>query len=456
MTILNTTALLESILEKARKKGADHAAAVLMEDNVGAIRFAANRITQHKTHQNTSLTLAVAVEGKESVIQTNLLQNDNLDELVNKAILFAQNAPINPEFFEPVSPQKYENTNAWFESTAQLDIDSRADIVKTICDLGEAGDVNIYGNLYVTEKSKAVANTKGLFAEQPSTEISISLSTRTRRHDGSSQAHLWEGDWNRFHYLDTVERSIRIAKQSAEPRYQEPGTYTVILSPKALSEYLMFLLFAMDAREADKGHSFFGKSSNNSRLGDKCFKDSISIKSVVNHPELPTLKFGNAGGSGGSYAGNFFSMGLPMKTIEWIKEGAIQNFQHSPYYARIKNIDPIAYPKNLFMPGGTFSVEDLVTGVNKGLLIESFWYVNPIDWNRLELTGLTRDGVFWIENGEIRYPVNNFRFNDSPINSLNRITGMTPAIKTYGEYWPGLFPWVRIDGFHLSSVSHAV
>ncbi len=456
MTLLNTEILLETVLEKARKHGADHAAAILSQDHKGSIRFAANRITQHKTHQNTSLILAVAIGRREAVIQTNLLQNNNLDDLAKKAIEFARNAPENPEFFEPINPQKYTDTEAWFESTAQLHVNSRAEAVKTICEMAETEDVNIYGNLDTTEKNNTVGNTKGLFVEQPSTEISLSLSTRTRNHDGSSQAHLWTGDWNDFSYQESVERTIRIAKQSANPRPLDPGTYTVILSPKALSEYLMFLIFSMDAREADKGHSFFGKSANNSRLGDKCFKEFISIKSVTYHPELPTLKFGGATGSGGSHAGKVFSMGLPVKTVEWIKEGVVNNLQHSPYYARLKNIDPIAYPPNLLMLGGMSSYENLIAGVDKGLLIESFWYVNPLDWSRLELTGLTRDGVFLIENGEIRYPVNNFRFNDSPINSLNRITDMTPILKTYGEYLPGYFPWVRIDGFHLSSVSHAV
>lgn len=190
MTLLNTEILLETVLEKARKHGADHAAAILSQDHKGSIRFAANRITQHKTHQNTSLILAVAIGRREAVIQTNLLQNNNLDDLAKKAIEFARNAPENPEFFEPINPQKYTDTEAWFESTAQLHVNSRAEAVKTICEMAETEDVNIYGNLDTTEKNNTVGNTKGLFVEQPSTEISLSLSTRTRNHDGSSR-HIY-------------------------------------------------------------------------------------------------------------------------------------------------------------------------------------------------------------------------------------------------------------------------
>jgi predicted Zn-dependent protease len=456
MTILDSGALLETILEKARQHGADHAAAVLSEEKRGSIRFAANRVTQHKTHENATVNLAVAVDGKEAIIRTNLLQNDNLEHLAKKAVLYAQNAPENPEFFEPIGMQKYTETQAWFESTARLGVGTRADVIKEICGIAEAENVNLYGNLDITRENSAVANTKGLFVEQPATEISLSLSTRTRRFDGSSQAHVWERDWSRFRYRETVERSIRVARQSARPTALDPGTFTVILSPKAISEYLMFLVFSLDARMADKGQSFFGKASNSSRLGDTCFQDTVTLKSVVDHSDLPMLKFGGAFGTGGSRAGMLFSMGLPARTVEWIEHGIVKNLQYSPFYARQKNLEPVAAPPNLYMQGGTATLDELISGIERGLLIESFWYVNPIDWNRLELTGLTRDGVFLIEHGRISRPVHNFRFNDSPVSSLNRITGMTPPEKTFGEYLPGMFPWVRINGFHMSSVSHAV
>lgn len=456
MMVLHAGVLLETILEKARQHGADHAVAVLSEEEGGTVRFAANRVTQHKTHENATVRLAVAVDGKEAITRTNLLQDDGLENLAKKAVLYAQKAPENPEFFEPIGMQKYVETQAWFESTARLGVEKRADVIKEICGMAEAENVNMYGNLDVTEENIAVANTKGLFVEQPATEISLSLSTRTRLVDGSSQAHVWERDWNRFRCRETVERTIRVARQSSNPASLDPGSYTVILSPKAISEYLMFLVFSLDARMADMGQSFFGKASNNSRLGDRCFQDTVTLKSLVDHSDLPTLKFGGAFGTGGSRAGMLFSMGLPARTVEWIDNGTVKNFQYSPFYARQKNRKPVATPPNLYMQGGTATLDELISGVERGLLIESFWYVNPINWTRLELTGLTRDGVFLIENGRIRRPVNNFRFNDSPVNSLSRITGMTPPEKTFGEYLPGMFPWVRINGFYMSSVSHAV
>jgi predicted Zn-dependent protease len=448
--------ILQKVLSKAGHAGAEHAAAVLSHETSGTLRFAANRPTQHKTHQNTSLSLAVAIAGKEAICETNLLEDNDLDSLAARAVQFARNAPINPEFFEPISRQKYVDTDAWFDSTAKVSVSKRGDVVKEMCDRAESENTDLFGNLKISSGQIAVANTTGLFADQPVTEVALSLTAKTRHSNGSSQAHLWERDWNKFTYMKSAERTIAVARNSANPKPLDPGHYTVILSPKAVSEYLMFVILGMDARMADNGQSFFGKKSNKSRLDERCFQDNVTIKSMVDHPELPTPRFGRAFGSGGSAAGAVFSTGLPVQTTVWIENGMVKNFRYSPWYALEKKRFPIAYPYNLYMSGDSAPLDELISGVDRGLLIESFWYVNPTDWHRLELTGLTRDGTFLIENGKISWPVNSFRFNDSPVRSLNNVTGMTQPEKVYGEYWPGMFPWIRIEDFNLSSISNAV
>lgn len=447
---------LNDVLKMARKAGADHATAVLQRTSSATLRFARNNATQHKIHTDESLSLAIAIDQRESMTETNILTRNGLQDLVTRGIEFARKAPRNPEFIEPVPMQRYRDTEAYFESTAHLRIDHRAKAVRTMCRQAESNNMDLFGNLETSDEYTAVANSSGLFIDQPTTTVSLALSAKTREGNGSAQAHLWERDWSKLSYEATTERTLSVAGRSVNPRTLEPGHYTVILSPKAVSEYLMFLVFAMDARMADMGQSFFGKESCRSRLGDACFQKEVSLCSTVDHPELPMMKFGQAFGSGGSSAGRVFSMGLPSRTTVWIENGVVRNFRYSPYYARVNHREPIAYPFNLMMSGGTSSLDALIAGVSRGLLIESFWYVNPTDWNRIELTGLTRDGVFLVEDGIVVCPVNNFRFNDSPVASLNRITGMTPPEKIYGEYWPGLFPWVRIEDFFLSSVSNAI
>lgn len=456
MQEIKSKELLNNVISLARKAGAEHAATVLQTGSSSTFRFAGNRATQHKTHEDSTLSLAVAIDHREAVTETNILTETSLAALVDKTMEFARNAPQNPEFVEPVEMQNYPDTTAWFESTARLPIEQKGRVVREICRDAESRGLDLFGNLETTEELIAVANSNGLFVEQPVTEVSLSLSARTRGNNGSSQAHLWERDWNLLNYREITDRTLSVAERSANPQPLAPGHYTVILSPKAISEYLMFLIFAMDARMADMGQSFFGKESNCSRMGDPCFQKEVTISSAVDNTALPMMKFGQAFGSGGSTTGVLFSNGLPSQTTTWIDKGVVRSFRYSPFYAQKMQKRPVAYPFNLVMTGGQASLENLIAGVSRGLLIESFWYVNPTDWNRIELTGLTRDGTFLIEDGKISCPVNSFRFNDSPVKSLNRITGMTAPEKIFGEYWPGLFPWVRIEDFFLSSVSNAV
>lgn len=286
--------------------------------------------------------------------------------------------------------------------------------------------------------------------------MKLSLTARTREGNGSAQFHISEADWDALDYRNALERTVRTAQMGRNAASLEPGHYEVILSPKAMSEYLLFLFISMDARMADSGQSFFAGENGAGKVGQTLFQDIVSIRSQSDHPRLPGFRFGQAFGSGGSSAGMVFSMGLPLQTTEWIRHGVLKNLRYSPYYAVKNGRKPVAYPPNLIMDGSEATREDLIRDVQRGVLIESFWYVNPTDWNRIALTGLTRDGTFLIENGRISGPVNSFRFNDSPVDSLNRITALSKPEKVHGEYLPSLMPWTHLSDFNLSAVSSAV
>jgi len=448
--------ILNKLLERATHFGAEHAAAFYETSRASTLRFARNRATQHKYHDDGRINLAVAVDGREAIAETNQTDDDSLENLAEGALALAKKSPMNPEFFEPVSPQVYHETSAWFDSTADLNLEQRARTVGNLCGYAESHDVDLFGNLETLIENITVANTSGLCVSQPSTHVKLSLTARTRNGNGSAQYQISEADWHALDHQKAIEKTVMTALMGRNPAPLEPGRYEVILSPKAISEYLMFLFFAMDARMADSGQSFFAAENGGSKIGAKLFQDCVSISSRSDHPRLPVLKFGQAFGSGGTSAGMLFSLGLPIRTTEWITEGVVKNLRYSPYYAVKNGRDPVAYPFNLAMDGADNDREQLIRDVQKGVLIESFWYVNPTDWNRIALTGLTRDGTFLIENGRISGPVNSFRFNDSPVDSLNRIAGLSRPEKVHGEYLPGLMPWVRLSEFNLSAVSHAV
>jgi predicted Zn-dependent protease len=143
----------------------------------------------------------------------------------------------------------------------------------------------------------------------------------------------------------------------------------------------------------------------------------------------------------------------------WIENGVLKNLQCSRYWAQKSKLQPVPGPTTLTMTGGTTSTADMIKQTKRGLLITRFWYIREVDPQTVLLTGLTRDGVFLIEDGEIARPVCNFRFNESPVAMLNKVVALGPSVRTYGEEGPGLpvaAPPLLVDEFTLSSVSDAV
>ncbi len=446
---------MQRILDRAKQAGADHAVVLSATEEESTVRFARNRTTQHQEVAETNLVLCVAKDRQEAVVETNLLTPESVDALVDRAMIFAAESPPNPEFVEPIPSQEYNPTQTWFDSTADLTLADRVDAVRDMCEMAASRQVDLFGNLNLSRSHLAVANSSGLYAKAPMTHTKLSVTARTQEGNGSGQYTTSEGDWDMLKPMTCAESAVNTAIRSRNPEPFEPGEYTVIMAPPALSEYLIFLIFSMDNRQAHMGQSYFS-SNGSTRIGEKIMGDNITLKSLYNHPRLPTPSFGQAFGSGGSQAGMLFSYGVSMQNHTWIESGVHKKLRDSPFWAAKNGRQPEGYPFNMVMDGTDTPVEELVSGVDKGIFISSFWYINPTDMNRIELTGLTRDGTFLIENGHITRPLSNFRFNDSPVRSLNRVTGMSDVSKIDGEYFPALLPHIRIDGFNLSSVSEAV
>ena len=211
--------------------------------------------------------------------------------------------------------------------------------------------------------------------------------------------------------MDTLALT-KIAAQkaagSATARAIEPGKYTVILEPAAGIVLLENLYGDLNARSADEGRSFLSKPGGGTKLGEKLVDERITIYSDPQDPRLPVS----------SWSGD----GLPRNRVNWIEKGVVKNLAYSRYWAQKKGVQPIAGAGGYIMEGGDQSLADLIKGTEKGILVTRLWYIRAVDPQTLLYTGLTRDGTFYIENGVIKFPVKNFRFNESPIIMLNNLT----------------------------------
>ena len=246
--------------------------------------------------------------------------------------------------------------------------------------------------------------------------------------------------------LDTAA-ATKIASQKAlsskNAKAIEPGKYTVILEPVAAT-YMLENMFRFDARSAEEGRSFLSKKGGGTRLGEKLMDDKVTIYSDPFNNELP--------------GGTWNNDGERQEKTYWIQNGVVKNLSYSRYWAQKKGVPSMPGPSNIIMEGGTSSLEDMIKSTERGILVSRLWYIRLVDPQSLLLTGLTRDGTYYIENGKIMFPVKNFRFNESPVIMLNNVEALgkperSISVESYRSY---LIPPMKIRDFTFTSLSDAV
>ena len=236
-----------------------------------------------------------------------------------------------------------------------------------------------------------------------------------------------------------------------KPRAIEPGRYTVILEPRANARFLSLMMGLFNARTAEGpvGNYFSGKQPGTTKVGEKLFGDAVTIKSDVGNTVLRQSPIGTDG--------------LAAKPVTWVDKGVLKNLFYDRTWAARQKKEPSATSTNmsLVMEGGDTTMEQMIKSTKRGLIVTFFWYIRPVDQPTLLNTGMTRDGLFLIENGEVVGPVQNFRWNDGPARGFNNVTMLGRPIPMHiGEAYdnPGtaLVPPMRIGDFRMTSVSPAV
>ncbi|MBV1909986.1 MAG: TldD/PmbA family protein [Kangiellaceae bacterium] len=414
----------------------------------GNIRYARNTVTT--AGEVSDLTLAVqSTFGKKMGVATiNEFDDASLEKVVRRAEELAKLAPDNPELMPNLKPAKYAKMNTYFDSTASVTPEYRAQAADDGIAPSKKKNLVASGFLTDSHTMQAVMNSNGLFAYNVDTNASFSATIRTADGKGSGWVTR---DYSDINKMDTSEASsIAIEKSlgSVDAKEMEPGKYTVILEPAAGVGLLGRLFNAMGQRAADEGRSFASykpkegeENPPKNKLGEKMFDERVNIYSDPHHPEVPTASFA--------------SDGAPVEKTYWVKNGKIENFQNSRFWADKtgKKYNPTAAGSGQWlMSGGDESLEDMIKNTRRGVLVTRLWYIRQLDPQTLLHTGLTRDGTFYVENGKIKYPVKNFRFNESPIVMLNNIEALGKPVRINGN----MVPPMKIRDFTFSSLSDAV
>lgn len=446
--------LVDRILMLVRAtRGAD-AIVTLRSAREGNTRFAVNQISTSGDVERLSIALTVQIGQRSASAVINQQDDRSIDDLVGRTLRMARLAPENPEEMPPLGRQSYAPArNAADPATARLTPDVRAKAVGAALSAGDAGKVAMAGFVRHASQSLAIGTSAGLWAHHAWTSCGMSCTARTGDGTGSG----WAGAGShRMADLDAAalaRTAVDKATSSARPRKLDPGRYTVILEPAAVGSLLAFLTGSLDARRADEGRSFFSKR----KPGDRLFPETITLRSDPTDAGLGSLPFD--------------SEGFPFTTTRWIDKGVLTGLPYTRYWAKKQGKPPTGRVTGFgggggggggggvgwVLDGGSATRDDLIKGVQRGVLITRFWYLRALDPQTILATGLTRDGVFLIENGAIAHPVNNFRFNESPVQMLARCDGLgATAIPSGVEGGAVRVPILRTHEFNLASISEAV
>ena len=416
----------------------------------GNTRYAVQGISTAGDTTNATVTVASRFGKRVASVTTNVFDDDGLRRAVETSERLARIAPENPELMPLLGAQRYAEIPAFSRTTAGLDAARRAQAVSGALGVVDRAGLVAAGFVERVAGAGAVANSAGLFAYHASTAAVHTLTVRTPDGQGSGWAGTAHSDWGKMTRAETLaERATRKAQGSREPTTLEPGKYTVVLEPTAAGNLLRLLAFAMNARQADEGRSFFSKRGGGNKLGEKVVDERVTI---VSDPVDPDLLLS-------PYTGE----GLPVERTTWIENGVVQNLAYDRFWADKQGKKPVPFPGGFKMTGGTATTDELIAQVDRGVLVTRFWYIRSVDPRIVLYTGLTRDGVFLIERGKVTRAVRNFRFNESPVTMLNNLVALgrperVSASESGGVERGGavVVPAIVCRDFTFSSVSEAV
>lgn len=436
-------ALTAKILSLASSAG-DATASVSSDKNTN-LRFAANNVLTSGSRVSRGANVTLWIDGKRGSASTNDVDDDSLKAMVAEAERLAKTSPVDREYVPTLGKQSYKPTAGYVESTANLSFADRARQIGEI--IAECEKKKVIGagfhNARATSSGSATKN--GNWEYERSTNVSLSVTARLR--DGSSS-----GYFQRSHYdisrLDTARiarEAINKAMTGSGPRAIDPGIYTVILEPQAVGDLLGNFGNQFNARTAEEGRSALSAPGGKTRLGDKMFDEKLNIYSDPWHPELP----GSQSAQGG----------LPAEKIFMVRNGVVENLVYNRYWAKQKDKAPTPGPVNTIMEssGKMATLEEMIAATERGILVSRFWYIRSTDARTASSTGLTRDGVWLIENGKIVSPLQNFRFNQSMTAMLAPgNVEMIGHAERIGSGDGSLLPALKLKAFNFTSQSEAV
>ncbi|MEV7536043.1 MULTISPECIES: metallopeptidase TldD-related protein [Streptomyces] len=454
--------IVERALELSR---ADGCVVIADEESSANLRWAGNALTTNGVTRGRTLTVIATVDGAEGtasgVVSRSAVTAEDLEPLVRAAEAAARAAGP-AEDAQPLVegvPSSPDFTDAPAETSSAVFADFAPALGEAFA-RARAGGRELYGfaNHELTSTYLGTSTGLRLRHDQPNGTLELNAKSPDRTRSA------WAGRSTRdFKDVDPAALDAELAVRLgwAERRIELPaGRYETLLPPTAVADLLIYQLWSSMARDAVEGRTVFSRPGGGTRLGETLSPLPLTLRSDPNEPGLESAPFVIAHSSGDDES--VFDNGLPVAPVEWMRAGALDRLITTRHTAGLTGLPVAPGAGNLILDGGgERSLEEMVAATERGLLLTCLWYIREVDPATLLLTGLTRDGVYLVENGEVVGEVNNFRFNESPVDLLSRATEAGRTERTLPREWSDWFtraamPALRVPDFNMSSVSKGV
>jgi PmbA protein len=434
--------LCEQVL--ARCQGAE-AEVILTTSDSALTRFANNIIHQNVAERDAGFSLRYFIGKQAGSAATNRTDAAGLDELVARARANAMASPADPDYPGLPEPASYSAVPAFDQSTADYTPQDRAKAVGIVCRLAAEKGLNASGAFSTGYGELAIGNTRGVFAYHRSTQADFQTVVMSGDSSGRAQGSAWIASEIPVEALG--RQAIQITERGHKPRKIEPGEYTVVLEHYVTEDILTMLNFyGMGAQTLLEGRSWM-----NDRIGQQILSPQVTIWDDGLDPQGSPLPFDFEG--------------VPKQRVEIVKDGVPLGPVYDRYSGakmgkpstghalppQMRGFGPVA--ANLFMAPGDSSVGEMIRSTERGLFVNRFWYTRLVHPRDCVITGMTRDGVFLIEDGELTYPVKNLRFTQSYVNALANVEAVGRDTHLLVGEFGGIavrVPALKLKGFNFT------
>jgi predicted Zn-dependent protease len=450
--------LLEGVLDLTQ---ADACVVIGDEVSDANLRWANNTLTTNGVTARNQITVIAIIDGAVGVVSESGVTPESVEKLVDAAEHTARTAP-KAEDQRPLVVAPNPNP-AWDDPPADTSIRVFEPVAPA---LGEAfaraaaGGQVLFGYAEHEMRTTYVASSTGLRARHDQPTGHLELNAKSSDFERSAWAGVATEDFRDVEVESLADELGRRLGWAERRISLPPGRYETILPPSAVADLMIDLYWSAGGRDAHEGRTVFSRPGGGTRIGTRLTDVAVTLRSDPAAPFLQCSPFVIAHASGAD--SSVFDNGLPLEPTAWIDRGVLRALVQSRFSAELTHLPLAPYIDNLIMDGPESGpdLDAMVASTDRALLLTCLWYIREVDPQTLLLTGLTRDGVYLVEGGEVTGAINNFRFNESPVDLLARIREIGRSVRALPREWSDYFtrtsmPALRVDGFNMSTVSEA-